>query len=77
MYEKKANSTLVSVRYTCFKAKIGVPHTLVQWVLNRLFVGETSHVETVVLLSKKNVKPKDYVEIGVDIEDYYKIKEGK
>ena len=35
------------------------------------------HVETVVLLSKKNVKPKDYVEIGVDIEDYYKIKEGK
>lgn len=30
--------------------------------------------ETVVLLSKKNLKPKDYVEIGVDAEDYYKIK---
>ena len=37
----------------------------------------STHCETVVLLSKKNVKPKDYVEIGVDIEDYYKIKEGK
>ena len=34
-------------------------------------------LETVVLLSKKNSKPKDYVEIGVDAEDYYKIKEGK
>lgn len=37
----------------------------------------TGHVETVVCLSKKNSKPKDYVEIGVDAEDYYKIKEGK
>ncbi|MDY3796749.1 MAG: 23S rRNA (uracil(1939)-C(5))-methyltransferase RlmD, partial [Agathobacter sp.] len=37
----------------------------------------TVHVETVVCLSKKNLKPKDYVEIDVDAEDYYKIKEGK
>ena len=37
----------------------------------------SSHVETVVFLNKKNMKPKDYVEIGVDAEDYYKIKEGK
>ena len=29
-------------------------------------------VETVVCLDKK--KPKDYVEIGVDAEDYYRIK---
>ena len=35
------------------------------------------HVETVVCLSKKNAKPKDYVEIGVDAEDYYRIKERK
>ena len=28
-------------------------HSLVQWVLNRLFIGEPSHVETVVLLSRK------------------------
>ena len=34
-------------------------------------------LETVVCMSKKNSKPKDYVEIGVDAEDYYKIKEGK
>ena len=33
-----------------------------------------SHVETVVLLSKKHVNPKAYVEIGVDAEEYYKIK---
>ena len=26
-----------------------------------------------VCLGKKNAKPKDYVEIGVDAEDYYKI----
>ena len=37
----------------------------------------TVHVETVVCLNKKNSKSKDYVEIGVDAEDYYKIKEGK
>ena len=30
--------------------------------------------ETVVLLSKKNAKPKDCVEISVDAEDYYRIK---
>jgi len=33
------------------------------------------HVETVVLLSKKNVE--SFVEIGVDIEEYYKIKNAK
>ena len=32
------------------------------------------HVETVVCFSNKNAKPKDYVEIGVDAEDYYCIK---
>ena len=36
-----------------------------------------STVETVVLLSNKNAKSKNYVEIGVDAEDYYKIKDGK
>jgi len=35
----------------------------------------TSHIETVVCLSNKNAKPKDYVEIGVDAEDYYRIKD--
>ncbi len=37
----------------------------------------TGHVESVVLLSNKNSEKKDYVEIGVDAEDYYKIKDGK
>lgn len=36
--------------------------------------GVSGHVETVCLLSKKNAKPKDYVEISVDAEDYYRIK---
>ncbi len=35
------------------------------------------HVETVVCLSNKNAKPKDYVEIGVDAEDYYRIKDSE
>ena len=39
---------------------------------------ETRNVETVVCLSKENANLKDYVEIGVDAEDYYRIKnEGK
>jgi len=37
----------------------------------------SSHVETVCLLINKNAKPKDYVEIGVDADDYYKIKESE
>ena len=41
-----------------------------------MFPG-TPHVETVVLLSSKNSKKKDYVEIGLNTEDYYKIKESK
>ncbi len=36
-----------------------------------------THVETICLLSKKNVNHNDYVEIGVDVEDYYKIKNAK
>ena len=35
------------------------------------------NVETVCCLGKKNVKPKDYVEIGVDAEDYYRIKDSE
>ena len=31
-------------------------------------------VETVVLLDKITGGPKDYVKIGIDVEDYYKIK---
>ena len=37
------------------------------------YMDVSSHVETVVCLDKK--KPKDYVEIGVDAEDYYRIKD--
>ena len=36
-----------------------------------------AHVETVVLMGNKNSRKKDYVEIGLDADDYYKIKEGK
>lgn len=37
----------------------------------------TTHVETVVLLSDKNLRRKDYVEIGVEAEDYYRVKTGE
>ena len=34
--------------------------------------------EIINVLAKENANPKDYVEIGVDAEDYYRIKnEGK
>ena len=33
------------------------------------------HVETVVCLSNKNARSKDYIEIGLDVEDYYRIKD--
>ena len=44
-------------------------------MIKRLIIGQT--VESVVLLSKKHVNPKAYVEIGVDVEEYYKIKAEK
>jgi len=37
----------------------------------------SGHVEAVVLLSNKNAKSKNYLEIGIDVEDYYKIKDAK
>ena len=33
------------------------------------------HVETVVLLSKKQSEYQRYIEIGIDAEDYYRIKD--
>ena len=35
------------------------------------------HVETVVLMGRNPSKPKGYVQIGVDAEDYYRIKESE
>lgn len=35
------------------------------------------HVETVVCLGNKNVRPKNYVEIGIDAEEYYRSKDEK
>ena len=37
---------------------------------------QTEHVETVVILNNKNPRPKSYVEIGIDAEEYYRIKDG-
>ena len=34
-------------------------------------------VETVVSLSKNFAKPKDYIQIGIDAEDYYRIKDAE
>ncbi|MDY6308949.1 MAG: hypothetical protein SPL71_13070 [Oribacterium sp.] len=41
-----------------------------------IFSTVSGHIETVVLLSNKNAKS-DCVEIGVEAEDYYKIKDGE
>ena len=45
--------------------------------VRRLLWEKGNTVETVVLLNNKNSKKKDYVEIGLDTEDYYKIKADK
>ena len=37
----------------------------------------TGNCETVVCLSKNFSKPKDYIQIGIDAEDYYRIKESE
>ena len=50
---------------------------LIQKVIPFNMFPRTGHVETVVCLSNKNAKLKDYVEIGVDAEDYYRIKDSK
>jgi hypothetical protein len=42
-----------------------------KWLIN-----ETT-VETVVCLGKNFSKPKDYIQIGIDAEDYYRIKESE
>ena len=39
--------------------------------------GVENDIETVVLLGNKFSKAKDYVEIGIDAEDYYRIKDVK
>ena len=38
---------------------------------------EKGNFETVVLLSKNFERPKDFVHIGIDAEDYYRIKDAK
>ncbi len=35
------------------------------------------NVETVVSLSNKKARPKDYIEIGVDAKDYFRIKDSE
>ena len=42
-----------------------------------MYKHDSRHVETVVCLSNKNAKPRDYVEMGVDAEDYYRIKDSE
>ena len=42
-----------------------------------IYFIDSCHVETVVLLGNKFSKPKEYVQIGIDAEDYYRIKDAK
>ena len=42
--------------------------------VKELPLEKSTLIETVCLLSKKNAKPKDCVEISIDAEDYYRIK---
>ena len=38
---------------------------------------EKEHVETVVLMGKTVTRSKSHVDIGLDVEDYYKIKDAE
>ena len=42
-----------------------------------LSLDNDDSVETVVCLNKNFSKPKDYIQIGIDAEDYYRIKESE
>ena len=42
-----------------------------------MFLPTRQNVETVVSLGKNFSKPKDYIQIGIDAEDYYRIKESE
>lgn len=45
--------------------------------MSKLFPPKETPVETVVLLNNKFAKAKDFVQIGIDAEDYYRIKDAK
>ncbi len=40
-------------------------------------LGLSNHVETVVLLNNKFSEAKDFVQIGIDADDYYRIKDSE
>ena len=42
-----------------------------------VFVAHVEQRRDGSLLEQQNAKPKDFVEIGVDAEDYYKIKDSE
>ena len=44
---------------------------------NLKVLPQGNDVETVVCLNKNFSKPKDYIQIGIDAEDYYRIKESE
>lgn len=39
--------------------------------------GVSGHVETVVLMGKTVTRSKSHVDLGLDVEDYYKIKDAE
>ncbi len=43
----------------------------------RMVVPKLMHVESVVLLNNKFAKAKDFVQIGIDAEEYYRIKDAE
>ena len=65
----KGEPTLKGYRYKVFVDQFPITDKVVD-----VLGVQSTHVETVVLLSKKHVNPKAYVEIAVDAEEYYKIK---
>ena len=57
--------------------KKGTPEEYDTLELKRSFQPNEVHVETVVLLNNKFSKAKDFVHIGIDTEDYYRIKDSE
>ena len=62
----------VATRDSAYELWMKVPNPMVT-----LFLSTENNVESVCLLDKKKAKQKDYVEIGVNAEDYYKIKDSE
>ena len=83
LWESLHNPGFKPVEFDGFRIEVGLyaftmsPTKWIESVNAKGFLPQRNDVETVVLLGNKFSKAKDYIEIGIDAEDYYRIKDVK